>query len=96
MEKHPHSELIDTLGPEAVRRALAITPAVLWNWRHRGVATGQRLAFAKLLIARGLDVPADILDAVTVQSLRLACAVREVAVIDTGKPIAMTGEGFAA
>jgi hypothetical protein len=94
-DKHPHSKLIDAAGPEAVRRTLGITPAVLSNWRRRGVPAAQRAAFARLLIIAGHAVPPDILDAETVQALRLARAQAELAAV-TGKPVAMSGEGFAA
>lgn len=92
--KHSHSDLIDAIGPQAVRRALGTTSAVLSNWRRRGVPAAHRPAFAELLITAGVDVPADIMDPATVQALRLGRALREVATV-TGKPIAMTGEGFA-
>lgn len=83
METSQHSAVLDLIGSKRVRHSLGISSRVLWNWRERGVPATQRLPVARLLIAEGHDLaqlPADFLDAETVQGLRLSAAVRAVAI----------------
>lgn len=62
MERHPHSELIDAVGPREVRERFSISPQVLYNWRVRGIAPLSMFAFAELAAEHGVAMPADFLD----------------------------------
>jgi len=59
--KHPHSSLIQSLGPRLVRTQFNLSHQRLHAWTVNGVPYTHRAAFAQLAMLHGLSMPSDFL-----------------------------------
>lgn len=59
--RHPHNQLIDKIGSDALRVQFNLSAQRLHAWRKRGIPHTHRPAVAQLALLKGAPVPQDFL-----------------------------------
>lgn len=56
---HSHKQIIEAIGPKAVKDAYGLSRQRLHAWKKRGIPHSHRVAVARLAAMSGVSVPAD-------------------------------------